>query len=269
MRVSAVLALLSFAAPLAASPDDGAPAPPAAAPPAERLSVVVLDLQSTNATPETARLITDLVAVSLQRTRALQVLTSEDVRSVMAFEAERQTAGCDDVSCLAELAGALGAALVVHGSVGQLGELFVVNLNLFDSREARSVGRESAQVRDRAELPSAIDGMARRLVGGVVELPEAPVAEAPPASEPPPSSSPFLSPLFLGGAAVGALAGAGAVGLGLWALSIDGSLERSAGDDGKARMEERERGLGVLAGATALGVAAVVAVTVAAVPFFE
>lgn len=287
MRVFAVLALCLASAPLLASPtpqaesapsssappsttppSDAAETPPPSAPeaPPERLSVVVLDLQATNSTPETARLVTDLVAVSLQRTGRLAVLTSEDVRSVMAFEAEKQSAGCDDASCLAELAGALGAALVVHGSVGQLGELFVVNLNLFDSREARSAGRESAQVRDRAELPVAIDRMTRALVGGTIELPPPSPDDA--ASEPA-APSPWLSPLFLGGATVGTLAAGGAVVLGAWALTIDNTLATSRGLDGASRADEKERGVGVVVGASVLALAAAGAAVVAAVPFFE
>lgn len=270
--------LITAASAMAESTDAKPPASEAAAAaperraPAERLSVIVLDLTATTSTPEVARLVTDLVAVSLQRTARLEVLTSEDVRSVMTLEAEKEAIGCEDASCLAELAGALGAALVVHGSVGQLGELFVVNLNLFDSRVARSAGRESAQVRDRADLPGAIDTLVRALVGGIVELsPASSAAEPAPgpvASSDPAAFSPWLSPLFLGGATVGVLAGIGAATLGAWALVLDGEVAK-ADRPYADRARDQETGVGVIVGASALTVAAVGAAAIASLPFFE
>jgi TolB-like protein len=257
------------------------PAPaetPDAAPvekPPEKASVIVLDLKPTNADPETARLITDLVAVSLGRTRAFQVLTSEDVRSVVALEAEKHAMGCDDASCLAEIAGAMGADFVVHGSVGALGELFVVNLNLFDSQMAKSVGRESAQVRDRAELPGAIDAMMKTMVRDLV--PEEAAAEPPPpapAAEPTPApvaegsgeNPPFLSPLFLGGAAGAVLCAGGAVGLAVVAVLANGTVEDKTAP-GDERASARTLGQGAVVGAAALGVGAAIAAGVAVVPF--
>lgn len=56
--------------------------------------------------------------------------------------------GCGDSSCLAEIAGAMGAEFVVFGDVGKLGETFVINLNLFDNNAVRpSVGRSCAAPR--------------------------------------------------------------------------------------------------------------------------
>lgn len=256
-----------------ATEEDGGAKPAA---PAVQASVIVLDLKPTNADPETARLITDLVAVSLGRTRAFQVLTSEDVRSVVALEAEKHAMGCDDASCLAEIAGAMGADYVVHGSVGALGDLFVVNLNLFDSQQAKSVGRESAQVRDRAELPAAIDEMTRVLVRELVPegtfdaaepAPAESVASAPePAAADSGDSAAFLSPVFLGGAAGAVLCGAGAVTLGVIAVVLDGSAADKTAP-GDARASARAAGQGALVGAAVLGAATVVAVGVAAVPF--
>jgi len=272
----AVLPLLLAVLPASA---EGAE-PAAAAQPAPKPSVIVLDLQPTNADAQTAQLITDLVAVSLGRTKHFQVLTSEDVRSVVALEAEKHALGCDDASCLAEIAGAMGADYVLHGSVGALGALFVVNLNLFDSQQAKSIGRESAQVTDRAKLPAAIDEMTKILI---VELvPEAPVAVSEPAAPSAPeaavapdepalasadaASPPFLSPLFLGGAVGAALCAAGTVGLGLYAVTQNDIVSDPA-ELGEARKEARSTGQLALAGAGTLAVATVLAAGVAAVPF--
>ena len=58
-------------------------------------------------------------------------------------------AGCDEgsTSCLAELAGAMGARLVLFGDLGKLGDTTVVSLNLFLSDQAQSAGRETVRVK--------------------------------------------------------------------------------------------------------------------------
>jgi hypothetical protein len=119
-----------------------------------------------------ARLLTDAVAVAVQKQPAVDVLTNEDVRRAMDFEASKQALGCDATGCLAELADALGASFVVHGSVGGLGDELALTLNLFDSASARSMGRVLVRA------PS-IGALADRVPGAVSELWQArPVGEA-------------------------------------------------------------------------------------------
>lgn len=45
--------------------------------------------------------------------------------------------GCDQDGCMAQLAGAFGARYVIYGSIAVLGDLYVVQLTLFDGDQAR------------------------------------------------------------------------------------------------------------------------------------
>src|SRR5262249_55307639 len=93
--------------------------------------------------------ITNTLAVSVQKRPNLSVLTGEDVKRLAQVQADKQVLGCDSVSmsCISEIADAMGADLVLYGDVGKLSDLYVINLNLFDVKGAKALGRQSVQVK--------------------------------------------------------------------------------------------------------------------------
>lgn len=135
-----------------------------ASPANDKRRVLVLDLRNDGAKPEHARLVTDNIVVSLSRFQQLEVVSSEDVRRMVQTEGEKQALGCNDDSCLTEIASAMGAQLVVHGSIGRLENSTVVNLSLYDSKAGRSVGREAIQVQRLDDLPYHVEEATNRLV---------------------------------------------------------------------------------------------------------
>ncbi len=149
------IALLSCAAP---------PAPIEGAADDEAVDnrVLVLDLGG-DVDEESRRAITALVALNLQR-RGLPVMSGDDVRGLLALDSEKQNLGCADESCLAELAGALNARLVVSGFAGRLGSLIVVNLSLFDARTAKAHGRATVEANSLEELPKKLEPAVDELV---------------------------------------------------------------------------------------------------------
>jgi TolB-like protein len=175
--------------------------PSAKAPP----KVLVLDLQSDEATESTARLLRDEVAVELSRGGRMEVLSSEDLRRAISVEAEKEAMGCEsDASCLAELGEAMGARFIVHGSVGALGSTTIVHINLFDTQQSRAVARETAESRVLDDLlPEVRAALGRVKVQMLGDDPSAPA----------PSPGEGMSPLTLtGGVALGLGAAAMVVG---------------------------------------------------------
>jgi hypothetical protein len=169
-----------------------------------RYSVLVMDLKPTNADPDEVTVITQIVANSFSKHNAFNVLSGQDVSSAIGLEAQKQAMGCDEQTCLAEIAGALGADFVVFGTAGKLGQLFVVNLSLYDSAGANSAGRGQIEARNLELLPKEIDrvvnDMAFEITGVRVE--DDPVAQ----------DGAGISPLLLGGMTTAAL-GVGGAGL--------------------------------------------------------
>ena len=85
---------------------------------AEKPKMLMMDLKATRVEEDIVSIITDLISTELTTHDEFEIITGADMRQMAELEAERQSLGCmDDSSCLAELAGAMGARLVVYGSV--------------------------------------------------------------------------------------------------------------------------------------------------------
>ena len=62
----------------------------------------------------------------------LSVSTASDISALLGLERQKQLMGCADdaTSCVAEIAGALGADGLVKGTLGKFGPLYQINLNI-------------------------------------------------------------------------------------------------------------------------------------------
>ena len=157
---------------------------------AEKPKMLVMDLKATRVEEDIVSIITDLISTELTTHEEFEIITGADMRQMAELEAERQSLGCmDDSSCLAELAGAMGARLVVYGSVGKLGKNIIISLNLFDSEKAKSAGRENIRATTLDTLPDQIPPAVAKLVSKFSEEHKAQktvrVAKAEPVPPPP------------------------------------------------------------------------------------
>jgi hypothetical protein len=176
-------------------------------------------------TRATAVLLTDVVSTAVARDGRVDVITASELRRALALETLRQQAGCTDTSCLAELAGAVGARWIVFGSIGALGDELVLTLQLYDSSTATIANRvvwraaDERALADRAEAEAA--GLIAPAIAGaqrdkVVVLDLDVVApttdeEAARRAEKPGRPS-LLGPVLLGSGAVALVGGAVLVG---------------------------------------------------------
>lgn len=148
-------------------------------------------------------LLTSMVTAAAGSDARMDVLSTTDVKKALDVEAQKTLAGCDEAagSCLAEIAAAMDARSVLHGSVGQLGTDTVLTLSLFDTMSATAVGRVVVKdktisaVADRVEaavkellvkVPTLKDGQRTRVL--VIDLDVLPTNSdeaAPAAPEPP------------------------------------------------------------------------------------
>lgn len=182
---------------------------------AERERVLVLDLKTTGTTPDEAALLVQIITESLSRSARFDVSSSSDLRALTDVAADKAAAGCDDSSCLSELAGALGARYVLSGTAGRLGKLIIVTLNFVDVSGKTPASRQRLESQSPEELPRLVDSAVLALIG------------APAAPPPPPPEKPLPVMTIAGGAlaGVGVLVGAGA---GAYALVLDGQLAEAS-----------------------------------------
>jgi hypothetical protein len=111
--------------------------------PPEKATLLVTDLaHSESVAPDVARTLTDLVTAECARDEVFRVMSGNDIRNMIALEGEKQALGCDgEQTCLADLAGALGARFVIFGRVSTLDRLFVLQLELMDATTGAVIGR--------------------------------------------------------------------------------------------------------------------------------
>ncbi len=161
----AVLALVLAAAVATAAP-----------PPPQEVRVLVLDFKpSGGVAADVVENITGLSAAILSEDPRLEVLAGPDLRQLIDLQSQKDVVGCagDNASCIAELAGALDAKLVVIGNVGYLGSTLNLNIVLFNQATGQNAGRRAVQARDLSELSTSLRAPLRELIAGVLgETPE-------------------------------------------------------------------------------------------------
>jgi hypothetical protein len=226
---AALAAVLAFASSAAAQ--DAADVPP---PKPGKVRLLMLELDPGGVSKDVVRTIEGLIAVELQAYDAIEVLTAADMRSAVELESMREAMGCDEASCLSELAGALGAELIIHGKCGSLGSLTIVNLNLFDSNAVKSLSRVAVQAPSLEQLPGAMNPKMRELLrpfyaGRGISMPgedaPAPVAtttmsEPAPADPPPAAVASSGGPGMVPWVVAGAGGVVGLIGLGATAFGV-------------------------------------------------
>jgi TolB-like protein len=99
---------------------------------------------------------------SALRTRGLSVITSQDIATLLGVERQKLLLGCgeDSSTCMVELGSALGAQLVLTGSLAKLETSYQVNLRVLQSADGKVVAQETVRAQTQEALLSALDDAA-------------------------------------------------------------------------------------------------------------
>ncbi len=225
------------------------------APPTEKARLIVMDLKRTRVGSSVARVLTDTLSTELGR-GPFAVVTSADLRAVSNVDAEKQSAGvCTDaVACEAEMADALGADVLVHGSVVRFDDNMIVTVVMYDRKRNLAIGREKVQDDDIDRLSEKVEIAAARLTA--LYLGEEPPEQLPDEA---PRSALFVPVLVTGG--VVAVVGGVIAGVGAYGASSSLGVLQLPGSSGAQKTVARDSyplQTGLLVGGSALAVAGVV-----------
>ncbi len=111
-------------------------------------------------------LVEHTLADALARHATFQLLTRNDVSALLGKAAQEQLSGCDAESCLAEVADALDADVLVAGSFTVTPGLWNLQVSLIQRRTAAVVRRAGVRSRTLESLLASVDLVARQLCGG-------------------------------------------------------------------------------------------------------
>lgn len=122
--------------------------------------IVITDLKhGKEVSTQDAELLGSLISQRIGAYSNTEVISGSEIRDLLAFQESQQRAGCDDVSCLSEIANSLGAEFIVTGQVGHLGKKWVLSIRLIDVDRVRVVGRSTARMDRFDEVPEELDRM--------------------------------------------------------------------------------------------------------------
>ncbi|MCC7071642.1 MAG: hypothetical protein IT383_09980 [Deltaproteobacteria bacterium] len=135
-----VLALLAGAA------ADPAPATPAPAEKRVVRRIAVYRLEGGGIDERILDVLTDSVVKELRKLERVTVVGMDEIRAMLDLEAQKQVLGCTDVSCVAEIAEALGVDEVVIGNVAVVGETISFGLKRIDQKNATTLGQHTSRL---------------------------------------------------------------------------------------------------------------------------
>ena len=113
--------------------------------------VAVLDFRIENLAPSDGKLIQDLLASALIQTRLYRVLDRSQQENILR-EIERSLSACNDEKCQIEIGRMLSADRILVGSLGRVGERYVISAKLLDVRSGEALASSSQIYRSLEEL---------------------------------------------------------------------------------------------------------------------
>ncbi|MBP1723120.1 MAG: hypothetical protein H6Q44_825, partial [Deltaproteobacteria bacterium] len=155
--------------------------------------IAVWDLDARNTPASHAKELTSILVSEIAQIKKFEAFSQENVRTLAGFTAERMMLGCTDSKCLTAL-GQMDIAKLISGSVGKIGNVYSISLNLFDTQNAKAENAISEFCRTEEELIPMVQRAVRKLLGLPVEasasiLPPPPKPAAPPEAAPTGSAS--------------------------------------------------------------------------------
>jgi hypothetical protein len=143
------------------------PGTTANAPSVQKQRLAVLELKAEGASPELATTLSQVVAEQAGKTPGFDAISQAEITAMLNVQKQKQLLGCADESCLAEIGGALGAKLVLNGTLGKLGDSYVLSLQLLDTHQGKIQARESRTITGSLEaLVAAAKDLTNRLLTG-------------------------------------------------------------------------------------------------------
>lgn len=132
------------------------PAAPPAVQPRKIVRIAVQGLDAEGLSARGGRLFTASLVGELRKLKDVSVVGMDEVDALLSLEASAQMVGCDDVSCLGDLADALGADILVTARLAAVDDSEMVSFRRFEMANAaiRGVDRRFERGNGEAFLAS-------------------------------------------------------------------------------------------------------------------
>lgn len=88
-----------------------------------------------------ANLLTEILIDEITKLSQFKVMGQKDLDSMLFWEQNKQLKNCTESSCLSQIAGAMGAEYYVEGSVGQMGDRYIIAIKLINAHKVEVINR--------------------------------------------------------------------------------------------------------------------------------
>lgn len=141
------------------------PRPPPATEPPSRVALLSLE-PSGASSEELANTLAELIAFELADTGRFDVMSKNDLAEALRLKGVQQGLGCETDACQADLAKSVDVEQFVTGSLGKLGDKFVLVLRLVGTNDVKVVrqARDTAEGREE-DLMAAVQRTSWTLAG--------------------------------------------------------------------------------------------------------
>jgi len=135
-------------------------------------TLIVFDLVSEKGVEKgVANLLTEIVLDEVNKGKKYKVIGQKDIDKMLFWETNKQMKNCTESSCMMQIAGAMGAEYYIEGSLGSVGNKYVIALKFIETIGVNIKSR-TTRTMDRNEdvLIKEIKEMVREIMGvGVAE----------------------------------------------------------------------------------------------------
>jgi TolB-like protein len=109
--------------------------------------VVIKDFGVTGLSEDNVAGIASKFCVDVSKSRKIELICAEDLKNLFQHKQDLiQFGACNEEDCLAKMGQQLEADFIVQGSINQVGEVFVLNINLVEGKTGKVKTRFSREV---------------------------------------------------------------------------------------------------------------------------
>lgn len=139
--------------------------------PSKKLNVAVLDFDARGGlTKEEAATLSDAFQTEIVTVGEFTVVDRQRIRQILQEQGFQQSEACSQVECIVEAGKILKVERMFAGTIGKVGQLFNVNIQVIDIATAQIISNKAQQHRGDIEdlLSEIIPNMARQMAGEMV-----------------------------------------------------------------------------------------------------
>ncbi|MFT3711121.1 MAG: hypothetical protein QM817_26125 [Archangium sp.] len=123
---------------------------------AEKPKLAVLDVAAVGVDQAQASALGNAMAAELDRRGFFEIISANDIRTLLGVERQKELLGCGDSNCTAELSGAIGARFVLQATLTKLGNSMQLSIQMLDTSKAQAVARSLRLAKDTRQLVSLL-----------------------------------------------------------------------------------------------------------------